>query len=137
MASLRKQIADVGFDILQRPGDFLLGIVALATGSFFLYFGVRGAIGRAGGTREAWTEPWVFMLGVLAGTWMLSMSVRILRGPSRYRTNLLSRAELLVLSLGAIAGAIWAFGYARDQAIYFLIIGLGGLGRWWMVRRDQ
>ncbi len=132
-----QRLVDVGLTILDHLGDLYLGLITLAMGVLFLYWGGRGLFAYSTGVRAAWTEPWVCLLGLVGGVWMLLMTVRILRGSGDHRRSLLSRPELLVLSLGALAGSVWTFTFARQQAIAFVAISLSGLGRWWMRHRGS
>jgi hypothetical protein len=130
-----QRLADVGLAILDHLGDLYLGFITLAMGVLFLYWGGRGLFAYGTGVRAAWTEPWVCLLGLVGGGWMLLMTVRLLRGSGDHRRSLLSQPELLVLSLGALAGSVWTFTFAPQQAIAFVSISLAGLGRWWMLHR--
>jgi len=134
MKTLRR-LADFGLTILDHLGDLYLGLITLAMGVLFLYWGGRGLLAYSAGVRAAWTEPWVCLLGLVGGGWMLLMTVRVLRGSGDHRRSLLSQPELLVLSLGALAGSVWTFTFASRQAVAFVAISLAGLGRWWMLHR--
>jgi len=134
MRALRR-LANFGLAILDHLGDLYLGFITLAMGVLFLYWGGRGLFAYSTGVRAAWTEPWVCLLGLVGGGWMLLMTVRLLRGSGDHRRSLLSQPELLVLSLGALAGSVWTFTFAPQQAIAFVAISLAGLGRWWMLHR--
>jgi hypothetical protein len=135
--SLIRRVGAFGSVLLERFGDFYFGIVAFALGSLFVFWGGRGAVAYTRGVRAAWSEPWVDLIGLGAGAWMLLMSIRLFRGPGAHRQSLLSPNEMLVLSLGALIGSIWAFTYAPNQAISFALISLAGLGRWWALRRGD
>jgi hypothetical protein len=135
--SLIRRVGAFGSVLLERFGDFYLGIVAFALGSLFVFWGGRGAVAYTRGVRAAWSEPWVDLIGLGAAAWMLLMSIRLFRGPGAHRQSLLSPNEMLVLSLGALIGSIWAFTYAPNQAISFALISLAGLGRWWALRRGD
>ena len=135
--SLIRRVGTFGSALSERFGDFYLGIVAFALGSLFVFWGGRGAVAYTRGVRAAWSEPWVDLIGLVTGAWMLLMSIRLFRGPGAHRQSLLSPNELLVLSLGALVGSIWAFTYTPNQAISFALISLAGLGRWWALRRGD
>jgi hypothetical protein len=122
----------------QRFAELFVGLIALGVGTLFFYSGARGLLGYATGVRAPWTEPWVCLLGLVAGTWMLLMSIRLFRGPGPHRNMLLSETELAVLSLGVTAGSLWTMTFAPPkQALAFLVVGLAGLGRWWVLRRSR
>jgi len=130
------RLAQLASTLRDRFGHFYLGLIALGVGVLFAYSGARGLRAYIAGVRAAWTEPWVGLLGVAAGAWMLLMSVRLFRGPGEHRPTLLSQSELLVLSLGVIAGSLWSFTFAPPkQAVMFVATGLAGLGRWWFLHR--
>ncbi len=135
--SFIRRVGTFGSALVDRFGDFYLGVVAFALGGLFVFWGGRGAVAYTRGVRAAWSEPWVDLIGLVAGGWMLLMSIRLFRGPGAHRQWLLSPNELLVLSLGALVGSIWAFTYAPKQAITFALISLAGLGRWWVHRRSD
>ena len=135
--SLIRRVGTLGSALLERFGDFYLGVVAFALGGLFVFWGGRGALAYTQGVRAAWSEPWVDLVGLVAGGWMLLMSIRLFRGPGAHRQSLLSPNEPLVLSVGALIGSIWAFTYVPSQGISFAFISLAGLGRWWSLRRGN
>ncbi len=129
--SLRNHVAGLLSALLERAPFLFVGTIALASGAGFLYWGAHGFLGYRAGVREAWTEPWVCLLGIVGGGWMLVMSIRLFRGAGKYRQRLLSPNQLFILSVGCIIGAIWAWGFAGSQVLGFLFIGISGLVRWW------
>jgi hypothetical protein len=132
-----RRVADFLLGLFNRLEDLLVALIALAMGALFLYWGGHGLIGLSAGIREASTEPWVCLLGLVGGSWMLLMAVRLFRGPGPHRRTLLSHAELLVLSLVVVTGSLWTISVASRQGIAFLGIGLAGLAAWWAVRPSR
>jgi hypothetical protein len=121
--------------LLDRLPDVLIGLIAVGVGAVLLYFGSRGLLDTAGPYRAACTKPWVCLLSLVGGTWMLLMSIRLLRGPGPHRHVLLSQPELFVLSTAITVGSMWIVTFAPRQGIAFVATGLAGLGRWWILRR--
>jgi hypothetical protein len=135
--SLLERISEFTAAFFERVPDLFVGFITLGVGVLFDYSGARGLFAYAGGVREAWTEPWVCLLGLVAGTWMALVSVRLFRGPGPHRKGLLSETELAILSIGVTAGSVWTLTFVPPtQAFAFLAVGLAGLGRWWMLRRS-
>jgi len=116
-----------------RISEIYLGTIALALGVFFLFWSVRGLLAFAAGSKAESANPLIGAVGLLGGTWMLLMSWRLLRG-SKHRDQLFSRPALLILSLDALAGSLWALSIGFARALGFLAIAGLGLARWWSLR---
>jgi len=55
------------------------GLVFVALGGVFFYWGIRGLLAYSNGTRAAWSEPAVCVVGFLAGGLSLWIGVRLVR----------------------------------------------------------
>ena len=114
-----------------RAVGMVLNILGVAC--LFVYFGIKDALAYSSG--RSVTQPWVDLLVVGAGIWMLAFIGRVLRGSGPQRRPLLSQGELLVLSAGVLVGAVWLYSFSWFLGIVCALLGLTGLAQWWGRRR--
>jgi hypothetical protein len=119
-----------------RPSEYGVATIAAVLGAYFVYAGLRGLHAYAAGTIASFSDPWICAFGLLAGPWMILVALRLFRG-SRRRPYLLNDVELLIYSLVALAGGIWAIslGLLHTRVIALPAVGILGLGYWWRRHR--
>jgi hypothetical protein len=122
-----------------RAADELsVGALLFSASSLGLYASLRGLWLYARGSREAFADPAICLLILVAAPWGLGVARRLFRG-SRPGEALLPSRELLIGSILALGGAAWILishlGTAQ-MVLGFGALGLGGLVLWWR-RRSQ
>lgn len=120
--------------------------MTLAVAGCFGYFGVHGAWAYLHGSREAPADPVACAIGIAVFLGLGHVAFRLLAGWHLERP-LLPGVFLLLGSLGAIAGAVWAWTIQRSlgaplleqvrQFVLFAGAGLAGLGLWWQRHRGS
>ena len=128
-----------------RLVEVFVGLIVLAMALFLGYFGVKGAIAYAGGSRAAPADPVACAIGLTVGVAGSFLAFRLIAGWHEERA-LLPHVVLLLCGVGAIAGGIWMAMIERDlggslvtgiqQYSYFLVVGVAAIGLWWHRRRQ-
>jgi len=112
-----------------------VALLSLLAGMFFIYHGVRGSIAFARSSAASYADPVIWILGLASGPWLIWTSLRIMR--SAKQDAVLSSPELLVLSLVAMAGGVWAVTLGVLKGLGLTAIGLAGVYRWWTRKRAE
>jgi hypothetical protein len=126
-----------------RPVEVLVGLIVLASAVFFGYFGVKGAMEYAGGSRAAPADPLAWSIGIGVGLAGGYLGLRLITG-WREEKALLPNVALLLCGLGAIVGGIWVeviglelgqpFKETLGPAVIFTFAGMTALRVWWRRR---
>ena len=117
------------YDYASVYAGVLVTIVAVG----LAYGGVRGFWLYAHHSGSDAADPAVSTLALIAAPWLAGLARKLVRRHPASQP-LLSRPELLICSLGAIAGAVWSVigGFPHPGFILGGIgSGIGGLFLWW------
>ena len=123
-----------------RLTEVLVGLIVLTAALFLGYFGVKGAIQYAGGSRAAPADPLACAIGITVGIAGCYLAFRLIVGWHEQQA-LLPHLVLLLCGLGAIAGGVWfaiiqkelgkPLSASFSQSGYFIFMGVAAIGLWW------
>jgi len=129
-----------GLERFERIG---YSVLLLPVIGFFGYYGMRGALLYAGGSRTAPAEPFAWGIGLGVALGASYVALHLLRGAS----TRLPQLFLLISGLGALAGAVWFVLLSQDlgepwSEVLKTVVMLGGVGTmalilWWRRVHDH